>query len=121
MTIPKLLSSIGTPYLIFIDADLIILDCKFNIYGDVVSKYPNADIILAADAIGMIESCPVLYTMEKQNSFDFRCRYCEHGFYDSPQECMEYRIFQKMVDAERPSPASELRPACSEYATNEPR
>ena len=53
LAIPSILETIHTPYLAFIDADLIILDHDFDVYEDVIAHYPLADLILAEDVIGI--------------------------------------------------------------------
>lgn len=52
IAIPSILETVDTPYLAFIDADLVILDHDFDVYEDVIAQHPLADLILTEDVIG---------------------------------------------------------------------
>ena len=47
-------------YLVFVDADLMILDYNFSIIDDVINLHPAADIILAEDVIGLLLSSTIV-------------------------------------------------------------
>ena len=65
LAIPSILETIHTPYLAFIDADLIILDHDFDVYEDVIARYPLADLILTEDVIGILYTQVYMYDLKE--------------------------------------------------------